>query len=299
MGTVLFLASILLPVAGLCLTQCTVTEENGSPVSGGTMWFVPETGEEPISIPVGSKGTFPVADLRVGEGYEAYYVTEHDDYFRLREPWTYEGKGVAFAKVGGELAIFGDVIPSRLRYFAMFLGAGTIPGESFNGKEDGNEVTMGLVAGGEYYIPSTILPFVKKTNHVHLALGFAYAANRYEVDQRVDTSERSDVTYHRVKFRVGCSYFPGSGRGGVSLGAGGVFGLGGFYDGSEPLECLDRSYGLSTYGVYVNVSYGRELGGFITELRLEPSVSMARADHGESFWEGDEWSVSLLLAVGL
>ena len=312
-GGLLFVLLTLWSALGMCSVRGVLIDEDGKPLEGGMIVFI-SSPAPPIRRPVGPDGSFAVEGLKRGESYDVGYISRDGGQFRMKTRWTYGGKEqLAFALLGDILIEYPiieqtivedesvELLPTRQRVVGFF-GAGSIPGERFNGEQHGNEVSLGFVVGAEYYIPAGLLRLSGPAANLHLVVGGMYATNTYEVNQ-ITGAGRGDVTYRRYNLRVGCSYLPK--RKGLGIGGGVVLGSGSFLDGSRKMSYLGQDFDHWMYGAYLNISYSFVSGPIGAAVRLEPTVSITDGDYetpflaaGEDpFWDGEVWTWNLVLAI--
>ncbi len=125
----------------------------------------------------------------------------------------------------------------------------------------------------------------------------AYAFNRYEIQQIYDPGNTADVQFHRITAAYSFGRISFDLKKHYSFGP--ALSVGGIYDGSTPLEYLDRSYGLFGIGAQgkfihrVVETEGLDLG-FQAQLEL----MFYPANRGENdFWYGLAPSLSLGVIV--
>jgi hypothetical protein len=121
--------------------------------------------------------------------------------------------------------------------------------------------------------------------HRYFELTVAYALNRYDTQLALAPDEQGNVTFHRVLLAGGIGTMRGAA--GADLGAGGVIGIGGIYDGSDVLEYDGRRYTLFGLGIYLRAAYTFALGN----IGLGPfgrfEYVYYPADHSDDdFWYG-------------
>ncbi len=296
----LFLVVASSPEKGNCLVDGQIFTEEGLPQRGGSIVFILGT-LEVLECRVGRDGKFVAERLSPAVSYNVSYEAPDGKVVTMRRAWIYRGESrICFAVRYDELVECDCPSPPPPDRIALFFGSSSIMGKEFNGTSyriaghpESNRVKTGFATGIEYYLPGSILPRLK-TEYFGFTFGLGYMTNVYEVPQML-TEGRSDVSYRRYRFRVGCSYAPG--WGGFGLGGGILFDRGGFYDGSEKLQLLEEDYAISAFGGYINGSYGVRLGEYTVAVRLEPSVAKANVNHRREFWKGTMWSLNVGLVV--
>jgi len=198
---------------------------------------------------------------------------------RVRNPWWYESVTISLPKY---------LIAAQVCF--MFGSNWTTNGDALGGVI-GNFPGLHFVGAYRFGYPENARVGGAVISYREFSL--AYAFNRYEIKQAYDPGNTADVQFHRITAAYNFGRISFDLKKHYSFGP--ALSVGGIYDGSTPLEYLDRSYGLFGFGAQGKfIHQVVQMGGLDLGFQAQLELMFYPADRGENdFWYGLAPSLSL------
>ena len=198
---------------------------------------------------------------------------------RYRNPWWYDSLALSLPKY---------FVAAQISF--MF-GSNWTTNEEALGGVVGNSPGFHFVGAYRFGFPQ--ISKVGGPVIYYREISVSYAFNRYDIDQANDPGSTADVQFHRITAAYSFGRMGHNLVNHFSLGP--ALSVGGIYDGSTPLEYMDRSYGMIGVGAQGKfIHQVVETGWGNLGLHAQFELMHYPADRGENdFWYGLAPSFSL------